>query len=418
MDSIDGMTAFITGGARGIGLGIARTFAQDGAKLALVDIDEAALKAARTELGKQTSVETFVLDVRDRAAYARVADEAEARLGPVSILCNNAGVAGAVGVTHMTYPHWDWVIGINLNGVINGVQTFVPRMFERKTAAHIVNTASGAGLIAEGSGILYNTSKFAVVGLSEALRRELKPFGIGVSVLCPGPVATSILQNTLAFPGRPQAALTPEEVEMGEKTIKLFTEYLSKGVPPDEVGRMVLAAVKANQRYILTDRIVEDRIKARTKAILDAMPASSCGTRRSRPEHRAQAGADYLLSLGDHPRYDLARRQDRIDQTGILADQNRRMICITRKTRGFHFSGSRMRFLPKLPLPSSPRLNETIAQGPRHSTRPNATSDNIGNLRQHGVVPIAVDDGLFEVSMQRRLVCGEEAGTEQDTVRA
>ena len=199
MERIDGKTAFITGGARGIGLGIARAFAHEGAKLALVDIDEAALNAARTELSGHTSVETFVLDVRDREAYARVADETEARLGPVSILCNNAGVAGGAGVTHMTYAQWDWVLGINLNGVINGIQTFVPRMIERKIPAHVVNTASAAGLVGERSNLLYSTSKFAVVGLSEALRPELDRFGIGVSVLCPGPVNTSIIPNTLHF---------------------------------------------------------------------------------------------------------------------------------------------------------------------------------------------------------------------------
>lgn len=275
MDRIEGMTAFITGGARGIGLGIARAFAREGTKLALVDIDEAALNAARTELSERTSVETFILDVRDREAYARVADEVEARLGPVSILCNNAGVAASADVAHMTYELWDWVMGINLNGVINGIQTLVPRMIEHKIPAHIVNTASGAGLIAEGSGLQYATSKFAVVGLSEGLRWELQRFGIGVSVLCPGPVATSIIQNTLAFPGRPRIAMTPEETEMSDKVMAQVTAWLAKGVAPDEVGRMVLAAVKANRLYILTDRIVGDLITARTKAVLDAMPSSS-----------------------------------------------------------------------------------------------------------------------------------------------
>ena len=275
MDRIEGMTAFITGGARGIGLGIARAFAREGTKLALVDIDEAALNAARTELSERTSVETFILDVRDREAYARVADEVEARLGPVSILCNNAGVAGSADVAHMTYELWDWVMGINLNGVINGIQTLVPRMIERKIPAHIVNTASGAGLFAEGSGLQYATSKFAVVGLSEGLRWELQRFGIGVSVLCPGPVATSIIQNTLAFPGRPRIAMTPEETEMSSKGMAQAAAWLAKGVAPDEVGRMVLAAVKANRLYILTDRIVGDVITARTKAVLDAMPSSS-----------------------------------------------------------------------------------------------------------------------------------------------
>ena len=124
-------------------------------------------------------------------------------------------------------------------------------------------------------GLQYSTSKFAVVGLSEALRLELERFEIGVSVLCPGPVATSIIQNTLAFPGRPRIAMTPEEIEMSDRRMAQASAYLAKGVAPDEVGRMVLAAVKANRPYILTDRVVGDFITRRTKALLDAMPASS-----------------------------------------------------------------------------------------------------------------------------------------------
>ena len=275
MERIEERTAFITGGARGIGLGVARAFAREGTKLVLVDIDEDALNAARTELSERTSVETFVLDVRDREAYARVADEVEARLGPVSILCNNAGVAGGAGVTYMNYAQWDWVMGINLNGVINGIQTFVPRMIERKITAHIVNTASAAGLVGEGSGVLYATSKFAVVGLSEALRHELATFGIGVSVLCPGPVATNIIQNSRAFPGRPQIAAKPAEIEIRERLVAQLSAYLASGVAPDEVGRMVIAGVKANRLYILTDRVIAGPIPARTKSLMEAMPAAS-----------------------------------------------------------------------------------------------------------------------------------------------
>ncbi|HUA34905.1 MAG TPA: SDR family NAD(P)-dependent oxidoreductase [Candidatus Binataceae bacterium] len=279
MERIDGKTAFITGGSRGIGLGIARAFAAEGAKLALVDVDEPSLTAARAELGKVTSVETFVLDVRDRAAYARVADEVESRLGPVSILCNNAGVAGSANVAHMTYELWDWVIGINLHGVINGIQTFVPRMIERKTAAHIVNTASGAGLVAVGSGYLYTTSKFAVVGLSESMRNELEPFGIGMSVLCPGPVATNIVQNTVAaqaaLPGAGQRAMTTEQIETRNRALAVATSFLAGGVPPDEVGRMVLSGIKANRLHIITDNLVESAITARTKALLAAIPGNS-----------------------------------------------------------------------------------------------------------------------------------------------
>jgi NAD(P)-dependent dehydrogenase (short-subunit alcohol dehydrogenase family) len=270
MDRVDGKTAFITGGARGIGLGIARAFAGAGAKLALADIDQASLATAKSELSNLTPVETFVLDVRDRPAYARVADEAEARLGSVSILCNNAGVAGDPHVTRLTYEYWDWVIGINLNGVINGVQTFLPRMLERGGGGHIVNTASGAGLAATSSGLLYATSKFAVVGLSESLRLALEPFKIGVSVLCPGPVNTKIISNSRDT--QPSSPLTVKETKTREAAITQANAFLAAGADPNKVGEMVLSAVKTDSLYIHTDRIMAVLIEARTKALLDAMP--------------------------------------------------------------------------------------------------------------------------------------------------
>jgi NAD(P)-dependent dehydrogenase (short-subunit alcohol dehydrogenase family) len=270
MDRIDGKTAFITGGARGIGLGIARAFARAGAKLALADIDQSSLAAAKSELSDLTTVETFLLDVRDRSAYARVADESESRLGPVSILCNNAGVAGGQDVRRLTYEYWDWVIGINLNGVINGVQTFMPRMLQRGDGGHIVNTASGAGLAATSSGLLYTTSKFAVVGLSESLRLELEPFKIGVSVLCPGPVNTKIISNSTAT--RPSSPVTAEETKAWEAAITQANAFLAAGVDPNEVGEMVLAGVKTDRLYIHTDRIMTGLIESRAKALLDAMP--------------------------------------------------------------------------------------------------------------------------------------------------
>jgi NAD(P)-dependent dehydrogenase (short-subunit alcohol dehydrogenase family) len=270
MDRVDGKIAFITGGARGIGLGIARALARSGAKLALADIDQASLVTAKSELSELTTVETFKLDVRDRAAYARVADETESRLGPVSILCNNAGVAGDEHVTRLTYEYWDWVIGINLYGVINGIQTFLPRMLNRGGDGHIVNTASGAGLAASASGLLYTTSKFAVVGLSESLRNALEPFKIGVSVLCPGPVNTKIISNSRET--QPPTQVTAEEAKLFETIIAQVNAVLAAGVDPDEVGEMVLAAVKANRLYIHTDRVMAGLIEARTRMLLDAMP--------------------------------------------------------------------------------------------------------------------------------------------------
>jgi NAD(P)-dependent dehydrogenase (short-subunit alcohol dehydrogenase family) len=269
MDLLEGKTAFVTGGARGIGLGIARAFGKAGVKLALADIDGAALATAKSELSDVTAVETFVLDVRDRSAYARVADETESRLGPVSILCNNAGVAGEQPVTSLTYEYWDWVLGINLNGVINGIQTFLPRMLQRGGGTHIVNTASGAGLAATPSGLLYTTSKFAVVGLSESLRLALEQFQIGVSVLCPGPVNTKIISNSRETQPRSPSAAGPK---VSEAALARANAMLAAGADPNAVGEMVLAAVKSDRLYIHTDRIMAGLIEARAKALLDTMP--------------------------------------------------------------------------------------------------------------------------------------------------
>jgi NAD(P)-dependent dehydrogenase (short-subunit alcohol dehydrogenase family) len=265
MEDIAGRTAFITGGANGIGLGIARAFARAGAKLALADVDAAALAQAKTELAKDTAVETFVLDVRDRDGFARAADESEARLGPVSLFFNNAGIALALPPAEMTYESWDYALGVNLGGVVNGIQTFVPRMLARAGGAHVVNTASGAGLATPGAGFLYHTAKFAVVGLSEALRFELSGAGIGVSVLCPGPVATRILHHTLRT--QPASAPRPDA-----QMVKVVDSFLNAGATPDDVGEMVLRAVRANALYVHTDRIMELPIQARTQALLDALP--------------------------------------------------------------------------------------------------------------------------------------------------
>ncbi len=273
MTEISGRTAFITGGASGIGLGIARALADAGAKIALADIDTLALDAAKAELAPKTEVEIVNLDVRDREAFARAADDIEASLGPVSLLFNNAGVSGAgLPAAKMTYAQWDWGVGINLNGVINGVQTFLPRMVQRGGGGHIVNTASGAGLAATGSGILYCTTKFAVVGMAETLFNELQPLGIGASVLCPGPVATNIVENSK----RDQPSLWPmvseeERAKLAERA-EMAKAMLSQGVSIDEVGQMVLRAVRANQLHIHTDRIMLPYIEARQRQLLAAMP--------------------------------------------------------------------------------------------------------------------------------------------------
>lgn len=260
-------TALVTGGAQGIGLAICKALAMEGAKLAVVDISEPALEQARQELSELGPAEFIHLDVRDRAGFADVADRVEGTLGPVTLLFNNAGVGGGDSASHMSYATWDWVMGVNVGGVINGMQTFVPRMIARREG-HIVSTASGAGLAVDpawGIGYMYPTSKYAVVGLSEALRVELAEYGIGVSVLCPGPVATDILNNSaLAHPTRSG----PLPAGLQDMNARLR----ERGMPAERVAAMVLEAIRENRPYILTHRMERAAIETRFHSILSAIP--------------------------------------------------------------------------------------------------------------------------------------------------
>ncbi|PRY02443.1 SDR family NAD(P)-dependent oxidoreductase [Allonocardiopsis opalescens] len=275
MRDIAGATLFVTGGAQGIGLGIARAFARAGARIALADIDRERLAEAERELSALTDeLAGFELDVCDRDAFARVADAAEERLGPVSVLCSNAGVGSALPPSALSYRVWDHVLGTNLGGAVNGLQTFLPRMLDRGGPAHIVNVASGAGLVASDK-VPYVTAKSAVVGLSESLRRHAEPAacGIGVTVVCPGFVRTGIMANSLR---REPGAAGPRDAA-GEARDRIFERY---GLPPDLVGEQVLHAVREDLPYVHTDRMLAGAIQERTRALLDAMPPETERDRR------------------------------------------------------------------------------------------------------------------------------------------
>src|SRR5205823_3403087 len=182
-------------------------------------------------------------DVTDLAQVQALADRAWESFGTVHVLCNNAGVAVWGGLETATHRDWQWVLGVNLWGVIHGIEAFVPRMIARGEPAHIVNTASMAGLIASKGLGVYNTSKYAVVGLSETLAKDLKPYRIGVSVLCPLGVQTQIRQSERNRP----AALRNERDERAAPA-----ELIGRSLAPETVADMVLAAIHANELYVIT----------------------------------------------------------------------------------------------------------------------------------------------------------------------
>lgn len=267
MTRVEGATVFVTGGAQGIGLGIAQAFAQAGAKIAIADVAREALDTAVASLTKETEAVGFELDVRDREAFARVVNHAEERLGPVSILVNNAGVTRLTPISEMTYGLWDHITDINLGGTVNGVQTLLPRMVERGAPGHVVNVASGAGLAASPD-YVYSMTKFGVVGLTESLAMDasLAAAGIGATVVCPSFVRTKIAANSAA---RKMDGASDPNAARTERMTEFFDRF---GLPPETVGAQVLDAVRDNRPYVITDRLLEHRLEERAAALRDALP--------------------------------------------------------------------------------------------------------------------------------------------------
>jgi NAD(P)-dependent dehydrogenase (short-subunit alcohol dehydrogenase family) len=233
----------VTGGASGIGRALAEGLAAEGAAVVVADVDEAGLaetvKRIEARGGRALAVRT---DVSDRAQVQALADRAFSALGRVHVLCNNAGVAIWGGLETATHRDWAWTLGVNLWGVIHGLEAFLPRMIAQRDGGHVVNTASMAGLIAsQGLGV-YNTSKYAVVGLSETLAKDLRPYGIGVSVLCPMGVATQIRASERNRP----ATLR------NEKPASTPVDLIGRTLDPDTVAAMTIAAIKDNRLYVIT----------------------------------------------------------------------------------------------------------------------------------------------------------------------
>ena len=243
--------------------------------VAIADIEQAALDAASASFGAtNASVIALRVDVADRDDLARAANAAEDAFGNVHVVCNNAGVAVGGPMDAMSYPDWDWVLSVNLHGVVNGVQTFVERIKAHGEGGHFVNTASMAGhLGVPGLGV-YNTTKFAVVGMSETMRADLAPHGIGVSVLCPGVVATNIFESGRNRPAALQAATdtaTFAALAGSEQDAAAFIEEMrSNALDAAVVGDMVLQAVIDDDAYVFTHPEFAEMVAERHRQMADA----------------------------------------------------------------------------------------------------------------------------------------------------
>ncbi|MBU0556419.1 MAG: SDR family NAD(P)-dependent oxidoreductase [Alphaproteobacteria bacterium] len=282
MDTVAGAMAFITGGASGIGLGMARALAAQGAKIAVCDVRADHLAQAAQTAAQEGWADRFRalrLDVRDRAGFAAALDEAEAALGPLQILINNAGIGIQGPVDEATFADWDWAIGVNLMGVVNGLVTGLPRIKAHGLGGHVVNTASqGAIMQARATRGVYAPTKAAVISMTEHLKLELDAKSgsmvggtIGASVVCPGPVRTNIEETEQH---------RPAEFKV-ETPFRLRDETPPAGaLPPTDpgfwldplkVGEMTVHAILTNKLYVITHPAFIGSVKARHAGIEAAM---------------------------------------------------------------------------------------------------------------------------------------------------
>jgi NAD(P)-dependent dehydrogenase (short-subunit alcohol dehydrogenase family) len=232
---VAGKLALVTGAGSGIGRATAKLLAEKNARVVVVDVDGERVGALERDLGGACALAKRV-DVSSRDAMRALAGEVHEKLGAIDVLVNNAGVGQSGGILDTPIEHWDRTVGVNLWGVVHGCHFFVPKMVERGAGGHVVNIASVFGLFAPPRTVAYCATKFAVVGLSESMRGELAPHGIGVSAICPGMIATDII-NRGTFTSEATRGPTAET-------------FAKKGAPPEKVARAVLAAIERNKALV------------------------------------------------------------------------------------------------------------------------------------------------------------------------
>jgi NAD(P)-dependent dehydrogenase (short-subunit alcohol dehydrogenase family) len=278
MQELAGKTAFVTGGGSGIGFALGRAFAQAGMKVMLADIEADVLAFAVKSLDNSgLNVRGVVCDVADSVSVERAANASYEAFGNVHVVCNNAGVAASGGIDDISLDNWRWVLDVNLMGVLHGIRTFLPHIRAHGEGGHIVNTASMAGMNSGLGFSPYVASKFAVVGMSEGLAAQLRPLGIGVSVLCPGFVRTRIAESGRNRPERYGTTQTPDPGSPAGMLLARISEFVQSGLDPSDVAARVLAAIRDNELYVFTHPEMRVEVEDRFAAILAALDKAEAG---------------------------------------------------------------------------------------------------------------------------------------------
>ncbi len=299
MERLDGRTAFVTGGASGLGLAMAQAFVREGMKVMIADIDQGAVERAVEALGGGgAGVAGTTCDVADRSSVEAAARKTIEAFGKVHVVCNNAGV-GVVGpIGTIAARDWDWIFDVNLKGVIHGVEVFLPLIESHGEGGHFVNTGSMSSLVVRPGREPYAATKFAILALSEGWAMQLEPRGIGVSVLCPGYVRTRIGESGRARQDRYGGPSSAPQVEQAGGRAQ--GDLMAGAMPAEPVGERVVEAIKANELYVITHPEMKPVVAARFGRILRAF------------DRAAQSPALSRLPKVDMPEqdYELARRFD------------------------------------------------------------------------------------------------------------
>jgi len=269
MQDLKGQLAFITGGASGAGLGQAKVFGRAGARIVIADIRQDAVDTALSQLHAEgIRAHGIILDITDRAAYAKAADEVDDVFGgPPTILSNTAGVNSFGPIENTTYDDFDWIIGVNLGGTINGCVTFIPRMIASGKPGHVVSVSSMGGLQGASMAAPYSAAKAAVINLMESYRQGLAKYQIGVSVVCPANIKSNIAEASKLRP----AQFAHSGYVENEQSIASLHSIHAFGMEPEQLAEAILRGIRSNAAYIIPYPEVREELEAHFREIVDSV---------------------------------------------------------------------------------------------------------------------------------------------------